>query len=67
MNWKHPDGFTERPLLSSLAWDATCPDTFAPSHIQVSSRLAGSVAAETEAKRRTNRPIHLNTLTLFQS
>ena len=52
MNWKHPDGITKRPLLSSLAWDATCPDTFAPSHFQVSSRLAGAVAAEADTKKK---------------
>ena len=30
-------------------WDFTCPDTLAPSHISLSSREAGSVAANAEA------------------
>ena len=31
-----------------LVWDATCPDTYAPSHIPTSVRGAGTVAAQAE-------------------
>ena len=31
-----------------LVWDATCPDTFAPSHISAAAREAGAVAAQGE-------------------
>ena len=34
-----------------LAWDATCPDTFAASHILLSSTQSGSVAAAAERKK----------------
>ena len=38
---KRPDGVTQVPWSRGrcLAWDATCPDTFAESHIQTSSTL----------------------------
>jgi hypothetical protein len=36
-----------------MAWDATCPDTFAPSHLQSSSMVAGSVAEASAAKKHT--------------
>ena len=31
-----------------LVWDATCPDTYAPSHISIAARGAGTVAAQAE-------------------
>ena len=31
-----------------LVWDATCPDTYAPSHISIAVRGAGTVAAQAE-------------------
>ena len=31
-----------------LVWDATCPDTYAPSHISDASRETGAVAAQAE-------------------
>ena len=34
-----------------LAWDATCPDTFAVSHVQASSTRAGSAAAAAEVQK----------------
>ena len=34
-------------------WDATCPDTLAPSYITLASREAGAVAEEAEKKKRT--------------
>jgi hypothetical protein len=34
-----------------LAWDATCPDTFAKSHIIASSTLAGSAAKKSETNK----------------
>ena len=33
-------------------WDATCPDTFAPSHISLATREAGAVADEAEQKKK---------------
>ena len=32
-------------------WDATCPDTLAPSHIHLAVREAGAVAEEAEKKK----------------
>ena len=32
-------------------WDATCPDTFAPSHSSLASGEAGAVAAQAEVKK----------------
>src|ERR1043165_2982965 len=51
---KRPDGVTLVPWARGrcLAWDATCPDTFAPLHIQASSVAAGAVAATAETKKR---------------
>ena len=31
-----------------LVWDATCPDTYAPSHVSEAAREAGAVAAKAE-------------------
>ena len=36
-----------------LVWDATCPDTLAPSHSTLATREAGAVAEEAEKKKRT--------------
>jgi hypothetical protein len=50
---KRPDGVTQVPWNRGrcLAWDATCPDTFAASHILLSSTQSGSVAAAAERKK----------------
>ena len=50
---KRPDGVTQVPWSRGrcLAWDATCPDTFAESHVQTSSARAGSAAAAAEASK----------------
>jgi hypothetical protein len=50
---KRPDGMTQVPWKRGrcLAWDATCPDTFAVSHVQSSSTQAGSAAAAAESKK----------------
>ena len=50
---QRPDGVTLVPWKRGrcLAWDATCPNTFAQSHIQASSSQAGSAAATAEAKK----------------
>ena len=52
-NVKRPDGGTQVPWSRGrcLAWDATCPDTFAESHVLASSTRAGSAAATTEAMK----------------
>ena len=47
---KRPDGITTVPWKKGR-WDATCPDTFAISHIQASSISAGSAAKIAEEKK----------------
>ena len=50
---KRPDGVTLVPWARGrcLLWDATCPDTLAPSHVTISSAEAGSTAREAESKK----------------
>ena len=50
---KRPDGVTLVPRRSGrlLVWDATCPDTFAPSHLPSATREAGTVAALAERNK----------------
>ena len=50
---KRPDGVTQVPWSRGrcLAWDVTCPDTFAASNISASSDEAGSAAAAAETKK----------------
>ena len=50
---KRPDGVTQVPWKRgrSLAWDATCPNTYAASYVQASSTQAGSAAAAAEVKK----------------
>ena len=57
---KRPDGATVMPWKSGrvLVWDATCPDTFAPSHLQLATREAGAVADQAE-RRKTAKYIEL--------
>ena len=52
---KRPDWATVLPWRSGriLVWDATCPDTFAPSHLGLASRGAGAVADQAEERKRT--------------
>ena len=49
-NDKHPDRVALVPWRSGrlLVWDATCPDTFASSHLPSATREAGAVAALAE-------------------
>jgi len=50
---KRPDGVTQIPWKRGrcLAWDATCPNTFAQSYLHATSRHAGAAAAEAELKK----------------
>ena len=50
---KRPDGATVLPWKSGriLVWDATCPDTFAPSHRDLATRGAGAVAYQVDKIR----------------
>src|ERR1700761_5655492 len=50
---KRSDGFTLVPWSRGrcLLWDATCPDTLAPSHLQRSAAGAGVVAAVAETNK----------------
>jgi hypothetical protein len=47
---RRPDGASVVPWKGGkiLVWDATCPDTLAPSHITMAVREAGAVAANAE-------------------
>ena len=51
---KRPDGATIVPWKRGkiLVWDATCPDTLAPSHSSLAIREAGAVTADAEFKKR---------------
>ena len=51
---KRPDGATVLPWRSGriLVWNATCPDTFAPSHLDLAARGAGTVADQAGARKR---------------
>ena len=51
---KRPDGITLVPWRSGrlLVWDATCPDTFAPSHLASATSEPGAVAAMAELNKR---------------
>ena len=50
---KRPDEVTLVPWAQGrcLLWDATCPDTLAPSHISNSSTEAGSAGKAAESKK----------------
>ena len=50
---KRPDGATLVPWKRGrvLVWDATCPDTLAPSHSSLANREAGAVAADAEHRK----------------
>ena len=50
---KRPDGVTTVPWKCGklLVWDATCPDTFAPSYISQATSAAGEVAALAEQRK----------------
>ena len=47
---KRPDGITMVPWKNGnlLVWDATCSDTYAPSHLAQSTLAAGAVASQAE-------------------
>ena len=51
---KQPDGATIVPWKGgrALVWDATCPDTFAPSHITLAMREASAVANGAEQRKK---------------
>ena len=51
---KRPDGATIVPWKGGrvLVWDATCPDTFALSHITLATREADAVTDEAERKKK---------------
>ena len=47
---RRPDGISVMPWRNgrTLVWDATCPDTFAPSNVALTAREAGLVASQAE-------------------
>eukprot|EP00731_Ephydatia_muelleri_P014840 Em0008g560a len=50
---KRPDGITTVPWKCGqlLVWDATCPDTYAPSYSTIAAQQAGAVGQQTEDKK----------------
>ena len=50
---KRPDGVTMVPWKQGkpLVWDATCPDTLAPSYCDMASTRTGAVAAAAEERK----------------
>jgi len=52
---RRPDGLSLMPWSNGrcLAWDFTCPDTLAPSHLNTAITGQGAVANEAEAKKRS--------------
>ena len=65
---KRPDGATLAPWSSGrpVVWDATCPDTFAPSHRSHATRSAGCVGEQAEGKKAEKYAAHLAPAYLFQ-
>ena len=53
-NDRRPDGMSLTPWTRGrcLAWDFTCPDTLAPSHLNIAVNGPGVVANEAEMKKR---------------
>ena len=51
-------------MASFLAWDATCPDTVAPSYIAVATSGADTVVAQAE-ERKYSKYCHLDTSHIF--
>ena len=51
---KRPDGITMDPWKNGnlLVWDATCSDTYAPSHLAQSTMAAGAVASQVEDRKK---------------
>ena len=50
---KRPDGLTLFPFSEgkSLVWDATCVNTFAPSHLPATAAVAGAAARDAEERK----------------
>ena len=64
---KRPDGATIAPWKNGkcLVWDATCPDTFAPSYLRLSSREAGGAVAIQAEERKKQKYSCLSSTHLF--
>ena len=63
---KQPDGISivQWSRGKALVWDATCPDTLAPSHTHLAVREAGAVAEEAE-RRKQDKYAHLEASHFF--
>ena len=63
---KRPDGITMVPWKCGqlLVWDATCPDTFAPSYSTIAAQQVGAVAQQAEDKK-TQKYKHLSSHLFF--
>ena len=65
---KRPDGISVVPWKNgqTLVWVATCPDTFAPSHVALAAREAGLVASQAEKAKPRSTPFSVPATILFQ-
>jgi len=65
---KRPDGMTMIPWSKGKAslWDATCVDTFASSHLNISTVTADAAASEAEVKKKRKTGLCLMTTFLLQ-
>ena len=65
---KRPDGTTLVLWQCGkvLVWDATCPDTLAPSHSALATREAGALAADANTKRNKSTCTCYHPITSFQ-
>ena len=63
---KRPDGVSIVPWKCGqlLVWDATCPDTFAPSYSTIAAQQVGAVAQQAEDKK-IQKYKHLDLFYLF--
>ena len=50
---RRPDGISVMPWRNgrTLVWDATCPDTFAPSHVALAAGLVASQAEKAKTQK----------------
>ena len=65
---RRPDGASIVPWKKGrvLVWDATCPDTLAPSYLSIATAEAGAVAREAEHRKQVKYS-HLEDSSLFRT
>ena len=64
---KRPDGVSIVPWKCGqlLVWDATCPDTFAPSYYTIAAHQVGAVAQQAEDRKMQKHVKHLDSCYFF--